>query len=213
MTGNKGAEGATFMKRVRRNLFFFTVSAGLFFSLTGCLNPELVNNATGNSLFPTAPGGEPFVLVRIVNRTDARIDTELVIDKGGAAPQVLTPFIQGKQEFGILFEAPVLRVGIGDLDGNAFLPSSVASFPDGTNVSFPYGHGPLVMGEHYNVGDSIIFVFYQDARAEKTVKVSIGTEDGSTQDGNTFRADTFTTIRQLLELNGLLGPIAEAQTP
>ncbi len=213
MVSMSGTKGMISQSRAWTRPVLSVVLASMVVFMSGCLNPSLVNNVTGNSLFPTAPGDEPFVLVRIVNRTEARIDTQLSVDKGTGEPTVLTPFIHGNMEFGILFEAPVLQVGIGEIDGNSFLPSSVASFPDGTNISFPFEQGPLVLGRDFQEGDAIVFVFYQDARASKRVRTSVGVEDGSGQTGSSFREDTFTTIRQLLQLNGLLGPIAESRAP
>jgi len=49
--------------------------------LAGCLNPDLVSRAAGG-LYPTAPGNEEFVQVRLINETTATLDVPIVYDDG-----------------------------------------------------------------------------------------------------------------------------------
>jgi hypothetical protein len=178
--------------------------------LTGCLNPGFVNTVS-NSMYPLAPGDEPFVLIRLVNQTSAevtaRVDADYgTADSGGPQASLISP----NEEIGFLLEAPVLRVTLGNLDDDPFEPSLQAQFPGGLNILFPVGIEPLEFGEDYSIGDTIVFVFYNDARSETSILVSVGVIDGDSQTGS-FRANTFTTIRQVLELYDLLGTVSSSQ--
>ena len=46
--------------------------------LAGCLNPDIVSTTVGG-LYPTAPGNEQFVLVRLINQTTATLDVPIKV--------------------------------------------------------------------------------------------------------------------------------------
>jgi hypothetical protein len=170
--------------------------------LAGCLNPNLVNQNL-NTLFPTAPGDEPFLAIRIINDTTATLDIPLVYDDGTTPAftyliQALTP--QGR-ETGLLLEWPILRVALGDLD-NPFIPAIVAYFPDGSTTGVVFGQAALQANTHYNRGDTVIFHITEDSRSPAYIRVSSGIIDGSTQAGQPGREDPFGIMRALLLANG-----------
>lgn len=188
------------------------LSVALLSLTAGCLNPGFVNTVS-NNIYPLAPGDEPFVLVRMVNQTSAAITANIDADFGidetyGPITQNLSDY----EEVGFLLEAPVVRVTLGDIDADPFEPTLQALFPTGLNVLFPIGLEPLELGQDYSMGDTIVYVFYNDSRSETSIRVSVGVIDGDTQLGP-FRANTFDTVRQLLQLYDLLGAVGSSQAP
>lgn len=184
------------MKRATAALFLLMLP-GL---TAGCLNPDFVSTNFGG-LYPAAPGDEPFLLVRVVNDTTATLDIPISFEDGtGALPFTITDLTPEGREVGVLLDWPVSRVAIGDLE-NPFLPSVVASLPNGINFIFPPNQFALQAGVNYNRGDAIIYRFVADARNPAAIGVTIAKIDGSTQQGPFSRADTFRTVRQLLQLN------------
>ncbi len=170
----------------------------------GCLNPDLVNQVTGN-LVPTAPGNNSFLLVDVVNNTTASIDFRFFVDDGAGSEEFsfvinLQPEHQSR---GVLVPWPVLSVGLGDADA-PLQPALTATFEDGLTILVPAGR-TLVAGEDFFEGDTVIFVVEEDARSETFITVSAGRIDGSTQTGTFPRRDTFDTIQLLLLRNGLIG--------
>lgn len=169
--------------------------------VTGCLNPEFLNQ-NARVLYPVAPGDEPFVLIWIVNDTPATIDIPLVYDDGlnenvyqilALSPEV--------RETGILLEWPVLEVAIGDLD-DPWVPSMIATFPDGTVSAVPFGNEALVAGSHFQKGDALVFYLNEDSRSDAFISVGIGKLDAEEQPPFYTRADPFEAARLLLILNG-----------
>lgn len=166
----------------------------------GCLNPDFVSANLGG-LYPTAPGDEPFLLVRVVNDTTATLDIPISYEDGtGALPFTILDLTPDGQEVGVLLDWPVTRVAIGSLD-NPFLPSVVASLPNGINVTIPPNMNAAQAGVDYNRGDALIYRFVADSRNPAAISVTLARVDGTTQQGPFSRADTFRTVRQLLQLN------------
>ncbi len=174
----------------------------------GCLNPEFVNSKS-RSLFALAPGDEPFLLVRIINDTEASLTVPIAYDDGISSPveDSFTGFTNLDpefREFGFLLHWPVVKVGIGTVDDNpssALATSFEATFPDGSTMSIPAEMESLKAGIDYNEGDTIIFHFIADSRSPYFIQVNVGRIDGTTQTGPFSRGDTFYTIRQTLLLN------------
>ncbi|GMV97407.1 MAG: hypothetical protein AMXMBFR83_17650 [Phycisphaerae bacterium] len=164
----------------------------------GCLNPDFVSTNLGG-LYPSAPGDEPFLLVRVVNDTTATLDIPISFEDGtNSLPFTITDLTPAGREVGVLLDWPVTRVAVGDLE-NPFLPSVVASLPNGINVVIPPNQYALRAGVDYNRGDAIVYRFVADARNPAAIGVTIAKIDGSTQQGPFTRADTFRTVRQLLQ--------------
>ncbi len=169
---------------------------------TGCLSPELINQTVGG-LYPTAPGSQPFVAIRVINDTSALLDIPIVYDDGSVPPY--TYLVQGLspegRDTGILLEWPILRLGIGDLD-NPLLPLVVAYFPDGTTTGVIFGEPALQAGVDFERGDTIIFHFVQDSRSSAYIRVEPGRIPGSTQDGTFTRGNPFERLNILMTVNG-----------
>lgn len=189
----------------RSRLSRFAYLGALVFLLasatSGCLSPEFLNQQTG-LVYPTAPGDQSFVLVRVVNDTPATLDIPISWDDGIQENtffiEALTP--EGR-ETGVLIQWPVLRVGLGDLDSPA-TPSIVASFPDGGTSFVPFGLAALERNVDFENGDTVVFFINEDVRSDAFISVDAGLVEGEAQAGQAFRADPFETVRLLLTLNG-----------
>ena len=177
------------------------VLLGLLSLSTGCLNPALLNQQLGG-YYPTAPGDQRFVLVRVINDTPAVLDVPIVYDNGIETSIYLIDGLTPEgRETGVLLDWPVLRVGIGDLD-NPLLPSIIASFPDGGTSFVPFGQQSLQTGVDYNNGDAILFYINEDNRSPLYITVSVGLIDGDTQLADFSRGDPFAMVTGLLAVNG-----------
>lgn len=171
-----------------------------------CLNPAFVEQSTGN-LYPAAPGDEPFLLVRIINDTQATLDVPVVYDDGtGAIPFLFQDISPAVREVGVLLDWPITRVNVGNLD-SPFATTIEASLPDGTNVLIPPGQFPAQAGVDFNRGDALIYHFRAPSTNPAAIVVSVSRIDGATQQGPFTRADTFRTVRQLLQFETLSGGI------
>ena len=187
-----------------RSFALLLMIAWLVPALTGCVNPNIVNSVSG-SLYPTAPGDTRFLLVRVVNDTEATLDVPIAFDDGtNATPYMISKLTPQGREAGVLLDWPILRVGIGNLD-NPLLATIIARFSDGTSLALPPQVPSLTAGSDYNQGDTIIYQLTSDARTPAAITVAIGRIDGSTQEGPFTRADTFETVQLLLELNNQIG--------
>ena len=148
----------------------------------GCLNPDVVNSASG-ALYPIAPGDEPFLLVRVINDTTATLDVPIVYDDGfsGTPPVYLINELSPEvRETGVLLDWPVFSVAAGSLT-DPWFPSITANLPDGSTASVPFGLSALRAGVDYDSGDTVIFYLNHDARSEAYMTVSVGVIDGATQ--------------------------------
>jgi hypothetical protein len=170
--------------------------------LTGCLNPDLVSRSVGG-LYPTAPGNEQFVLVRLINQTTATLDVPIVYDDG--SQPAFTYFVRGLspggKDTGLLLDWPIVRVAIGDLD-NPFQPAVNALFPDGRSVAVAFGNPALQAGVDFNRGDTILFVFTEDSRSSAYIRVSPALISGTSQTGPFSRGDPFERLQILLQASG-----------
>ncbi|HSW44953.1 MAG TPA: hypothetical protein VLM89_05235 [Phycisphaerae bacterium] len=168
----------------------------------GCLSPELVNQTVGG-LYPTAPGDQPFVAVRVINETSSILDIPIVYDDGSVPTyryliQALTPM---GRDTGIVLEWPIMRVAVGDLD-NPYLPQIVAYYSNGATSGVFFGHHALQAGVDFERGDTIIFRFVEDSRSPAYIRVDPGRIAGSSQQGTFSRGDPFQRLQLLMQATG-----------
>jgi hypothetical protein len=163
------------------------------------------NETTGN-LYPSAPGDQPFLLVRVLNDTSSTLRTvPIAYDTGtGARTFNLTVYPQEGAP-GILLDWPVTQVAVGSLQ-SPVLPSITATLPDGTNVVIPPLLFPAQAGVDFNSGDTLVYRFTSASSNPAAIYVNLSRIAGSTQTGPFTRADTFRTVAQVLELNALQNP-------
>ena len=167
-----------------------------------CLNPDFVGQTFGG-LYPSAPWDEPFLLVRVVNDTLATLDVPIWYDDGtGPQPFLFRDITPQAREAGVLLDWPVAQVNVGSLD-TPFATTIVASLPDGTNVLVAPNQFPAQAGVDFNRGDALIYRFTAANTNPAAITVSIARIDGSTQQGPFSRADTFRTVRQLLQVGDI----------
>ncbi len=184
-----------------RALGLCAIALALLASCTGCLNDEFVNRATGR-LYPIVPGNQPFLLVRVINNTDATIDVPIVYNDGAADREfVITGLTRAAYETGVVLDWPVMRVALGDLD-NPFAPNIIATLPDGSISAVPFGYEALEAGVQYNAGDGIIFSLNGDVRSGAFIRVNIGFVDADAQPDTFTRADPFEAANLILLLAG-----------
>jgi len=186
------------------NLYKFALmgSFAITFMCTGCLNPSFVNQSVGG-LYPTAPGNEPFLMVRVINDTQASLEVPIVYDVGTSPSfqyliKSLTP---QARESGLVLEWPVLRVALGNLVDPG-IPNIIANFPDGSTSAIPFGHDPLVAEVDYERGDTIIFHITADSRTPSSMRVDIGKIEAAAQPDGGFRADPFFWANVILSAGG-----------
>lgn len=181
--------------------------------MTSCLNPDVVNQATGG-LYPAAPGDEPFLLVRIINDTQADLArVPVVYDDGTGAKTINLKVQQGERGIGVLLDWPVTRVTVGSLD-STLIPSVTATLEEGVDVVIPTLINPARADTDYVRGDALVYRFTSDSRNPAAINLSLYKIDGSTERGPFTRADTFRTVRQILEVSALGGATtAKTLTP
>ena len=184
-----------------RVLGLCAIGLAVLVSCTGCLNDQLVNRGTGR-LYPIVPGNQPFLLVRVINNTDATLDVPIVYNDGSADREfVITGLTRQVYETGVVLDWPVVRVGLGDLD-NPFAPNIIATLPDGTISAVPFGYPALQAGVQYDAGDGIIFSLNGDVRSGAFIRVNIGFVDADVQPDTFTRADPFEAANLILLLAG-----------
>lgn len=177
------------------------MTLGLLISCGGCLNDELVNRFSGR-LYPIVPGDQPFLLVRVINQTDASLDVPIVYDDGaGTHEYVVTALTPLARETGIALDWPVLRVALCDLD-NPYVTTIIATLPDGSISAVPFGYRALEAGVDYNKGDGITFSLNGDVRSGAYIRVNIGFTRADWQPQRFTRADPFEAANLILLLNG-----------
>ena len=180
----------------------FWIALALLMGSTGCLNPQFVNATTGR-LYPTAPGAQPFLAVRVINDTTATLDIPIVYDDGTVP--TFTYLIQGLtptgRDTGVLLPWPIIRVAVGNLDNplSAFI---LAYFPDGTTSGVMFGQAALQAGVNYNSGDTIIFHFVQDSRSSAYIRVQVGITSGASQQGPFARENPYERLQILKTVTG-----------
>lgn len=168
--------------------------------LTSCLNPDVVNQSAGG-LYPAAPGDEPFLLVRVINETQADLTRVPVSYDDGTGTKTVNLFIPvGNRGTGVLLDWPVTRVTVGTLD-SPLIPSITATLEQGTDVVIPALVSPAQAEADYVRGDALVYRITSDSRNPAAINVSLYKIDGSTEQGPFSRADTFRTVRQILEVN------------
>lgn len=194
-----------------KRCFAVLVAASLPVLTASCLNPELVNQSSGN-LYPAAPGDEPFLLVRVINDTQAELDIPIIHDDGtGPQPFIFRGINPGDKGQGVLLDWPVTRVNVGSLD-SPFLPTIIAALPDGVTVTIAPNLLPAQASVDFNRGDTLVYRFVGDARNPAAIGVTLARIDGTTQQGPFARADTFRTVRQILQLGTVSGGIGDLGT-
>lgn len=168
--------------------------------LTSCLNPDVVNNTTGG-LYPSAPGDEPFLLIRIINDTGSDLTQVPIVYDSGTGPQTYNlSVLAGERGTGILLDWPVTQVNVGSLD-SPLLPAITVTLRTGVDVVIPSLINNAQASVDYVRGDTLVYRFTADSRNAAAINVSLFKIDGSTQRGPFSRADTFQTVRQLLQLS------------
>lgn len=183
-----------------KRAFFIVVAMVLPALSASCLNPAFVAQTTGNRLYPQAPGDQPFLLVRVVNDTQAMLNIPITYDDGtGAKTFLVRNLSPAGREVGVLLDWPITRVGIGSLD-NPFLPSVTVALPNGTNVLIPVNQFALQAGVDFQRGDAILFRFTAAAQNPAAIGVTVARINGADQTGPFTRADTFLTVSQILQL-------------
>ncbi len=191
------------MKR-RHTLRFailFASALAILATSSGCLNDQLVNRLNGR-LYPIVPGNQPFLLVRVINNTNATLDVPVVYNDGTADREfVITGLTPQVHETGIVLDWPVMRVALCDLD-DAFRPTIIATLPDGSISAVPFGYNALEAGVDYVSGDGIIFSLNGDVRSPAYVRVNIGYIDAELQPDSFSRADPFEAANLILLLGG-----------
>jgi hypothetical protein len=190
------AAGPMVAKRARM------VAVALLPLVGGCLNPNFLNTVVGG-FYPTAPGDEPFVMVRVINDTSATLDVPIAYDDGTTPTftYVIRELTPEGRDTGILLEWPILRIALGDLN-NPLLPLIIANFPDGSSSAVPFGQQALVAGVDYDRGDTIIFHITEDSRSAAFLRVSSGLIDGDSQQGSFDRGNPFERLRAVLAASG-----------
>lgn len=178
------------------------LSLVLLTGLTGCLNPQLVNQTVGG-LYPTAPGAQPYVAVRVINDTTATLDIPIVYDDGTVPTfsyliQGLTP--EGR-DTGIVLQWPILRLAVGDL-ANPLSPLILAYFPDGSTSAIMFGQAALQAGVDYDRGDTIVFHFIQDSRSSAYIRVQAGRIVGADQQGPFSRENPYERLQIFQTVTG-----------
>lgn len=192
-----------FMKR-RHTLRFavlFASALAVLATSSGCLNDQLVNRLNGR-LYPVVPGNQPFLLVRVINNTNASLDVPIVYNDGTADREfVITGLTPQVHETGIVLDWPVMRVALCDLD-NAYRATIIATLPDGSISAVPFGYNALEAGVDYMSGDGIVFSLNGDVRSPAYVRVNIGYIDAELQPDGFSRADPFEAANLILLLGG-----------
>lgn len=184
-----------------RPAIFLAIALGILAVCSGCLNPEFVNRINGR-LYPIVPGDQPFLLVRVINNTNAAVDVPIVYNDGTADREfVITGLTPQVHETGIVLDWPVMRVALCDLD-NAYNPTIIATLPDGSISAVPFGYSALEAGVDYMAGDGIIFSLNGDVRSPAFVRVNIGRIDAELQPSGFSRADPFEAANLILLLGG-----------
>ena len=142
----------------------------------------MVNQTTGG-LYPTAPGDEPFLLVRIINDTQAELTACPWCTTTAPAEDVqhVTVFA-GEQGSGILLDWPVTRVTVGSLD-SPLIPSITATLRAGVDVVIPSLVNPAQAEADYNRGDTLVYRFTADTRNPAAITVSLSPDRWHHPDG------------------------------
>jgi hypothetical protein len=165
-----------------------------------CLNPAVVNQTSGG-LYPSAPGDEPFLLIRVINDTDADLTRVPVAYDNGTGPQTFDlSILKGQQGMGILLDWPVTKVTVGALD-SALVPAITVTLATGEDVVIPSLINPAQANVDFVRGDTLVYRFRADTRNPAAITVNLYRIDGSTQQGPFQRTDTFLAVRQILDLS------------
>lgn len=177
-------------------------------SIHGCLNPAFVNQLSGGSVVPLAPGDVPFVHILVVNST---ADAILDIQFGWTPPfqGFITTFLHGiapNTQMGTLLDCSVQQIGLGNpLDLS--VPAITITRGDLT-FDVPASSFPLVFkkGSDFACGDTLVLNVIDDRSNGYGIKIVPGRVDGTTQTGPFSGPDTFQIVHGLLTLNGVSVP-------
>jgi len=198
------------------------------FVLAGCgdnvtlFNPSFINTTRGG-VVPLVPKPESqFILVQCINRTPnpvqfiLTIEREDVTDSGGdgeplipqlvSETRLLDTFPEGlNNSTGILFNCPVVRVGLGEnLNFPDDFPGLLIGQP-GTDViiqgfGVPGGVNPLdSRAGNFQCGDTLIFEVITSTGVPGNVSVGTFLLAADTQPVDYSGPDTFVNARELLE--------------
>ena len=182
----------------------------LLVGIHGCLNPAFLNQYSGGSVVPLAPGDARFVHVLVVNSTaDATLDVQF-----GWTPEFqgfITTFLHGigpGTQLGMLLDCTVEQIGLGN-PLNLAVPAITITRGELT-FDVPASAFPLVFTKgstkDFECGDTLVLNVIDDPTNGYGIKVVPGRVDGTTQTGPFGGPDTFQNLQTLLTLNGVTIP-------
>ena len=166
-------------------------------------NPSFVNTISGG-IVPIAPGARSgFVMVEVVNATPFDIEFRVSVEREGATgieiETVELETFANAPRLAVLFDCPVLRVGLGE-DLNQ--PSTESGLFIGGTGGFgvPSNVNPLdVSAGNFQCGDAIIFLASSSGNNVGGVIVSTAVIQGADQSVTYSGPDTFVVLRDFLE--------------
>lgn len=180
----------------------------LLAGIHGCLNPAFLNQLSGGSVTPLAPGNTSFIHVLVVNgTTDATLDFQF-----GWTPAwqgFITTYIYGispQTQMGLLLGCPIDQIGLGD-PTNLSTPAIIIT-RDTLAVNVPASAFPLVFqeGSDYFCGDTLVLNVIDDPTNGYGIKIIPGRIDGATQTGPFSGPDTYQILQALLTASGATIP-------
>lgn len=187
--------------RMGRSLVLGLLALALLVPCTGCLNDQLFNQISGR-LYPIVPVNQPFLLVRVINNTNATLDVPIVYSDGTADREYLiTGLTPEARETGIVLDWPVMELALCDLN-NPYRATIIATLEDGSISAVPFGYDALQAGVDYAAGDGIVFSLNGDVRSDAYIRVNVGYIDADRQPDSYTRADPFEAVHYILLLAG-----------
>jgi hypothetical protein len=181
------------------------ITCAVLTSFSGCFNPTFVNQISGGSVVPIAPGDTPFIHVLIINATESsNVGMQL-----GWTPQVQGRNAAGytgiapEQQIGFLLPCPIEQIGLGnpnDLTSPAVIIESSAG-----EINIPAGAFPLILqrGRDFDCGDTVVLTVVDSRSNVYGVEILPGRVRGSGQTGPFSGPDTFEIVELLLMGTGL----------
>jgi hypothetical protein len=183
-----------------------TVTCMTLVALGGCFNPAFVNQLSGGSVVPIAPGDTPFIHVLVINATLSHT----LNFQFGWTPDFQgynTSFVFGiapRQQQGFLLGCPIDQIGLGN-PGDLNAPAIIISPEGGGNINVPPGAFPLVLvrNRDFVCGDTVVFTVIDDQTSGYGIAVLPGRVDGSTQRGPFTGPDTFEIVNFMIMSAGI----------
>jgi hypothetical protein len=175
----------------------------------GC-NPNLVQSLGGESNVPTAPGQNPYILVRLVNAVSVPASVSGTIPIPSGVGYLATWRYAGGQrdvwgigggglaateDYGRLVDCNMTVITLGDIDD---LTVAGAWLIYGGNVTQPLKpFGKLLQnGVDFRCGDVLTFVTYYDPSSSRNFAVDYQVQSGQDVTGPFTGPDTFTNYSE-----------------